>query len=564
MKHFKGLFYERISYEDTKKTIVSLIERLSDCKRENIYIEICKEIITIQNHIEEMYDYTDISNMRDLNDAFYREEIEYWNQYKPKFDLLFLDFYQLILDSPYKALLEKVMPDNFFTIISYQLQITSSAVLNLQQQENILKTKYRELNRNTILFDGEEKTISSISTFFSHRDRNIRKRAHDAVNDYYYENRDIYKQIFLELVQVRNAIAHELGFENYVSYSLLKQKRFGYDYHDISRFRENVVQYIVPICEKLSIWQKEELGLETLTYYDTVYFTEMPNLYYQGEVLLEKLFPLFAKLDGELGNLFSVMIHNGYIDLVSRQNKVNFSITNYLTETCFPTITGNFKNNYLDVGTTFHEMGHAFQKYCASVEDKNKIVSSLLKYPTMEVAEMFSYAMELFSPDVIKDMFSSLDYSKYCFMKFYGLISNLPYICLVDEFQQRIYSQDILNLEDVGSIWLELVQKYHLERGNTGHINLDTGGYFYRQTHIYLDPFYYIDYGLSYFGAISIWSRCRDSLQLFKEIASVASYYSFSTLIEKYHMPNPFDEKVVEGVSKTLYQELSKYKTKIK
>ncbi|MBR1817237.1 MAG: hypothetical protein IJ772_00145, partial [Bacilli bacterium] len=126
------------------------------------------------------------------------------------------------------------------------------------------------------------------------------------------------------------------------------------------------------------------------------------------------------------------------------------------------------------------------------------------------------------------------------------------------EFQERLYSNSNYNLkiEDIRKTWLLLVDKYNLKKSNIGHINLDNGGYFYRQSHIYLDSFYYIDYALSYFGAFSIWNKFEDNLELFKEVGGVASYYSFKELIDKYNMPNPFDEKTVEEVSKKLKKEL--------
>jgi M3 family oligoendopeptidase len=284
----------------------------------------------------------------------------------------------------------------------------------------------------------------------------------------------------------------------------------------------------------------------------------MPQTKISGEELLNELKNSFKDVDSDLSALFNNMVDNGYIDLVQRENKVNFSITNYLTESCIPVITGNYKNNYLDVQTTCHEMGHSFQKYCASIKDKEYIVSPLLKYPTMEIAEMFSYSMELIMMKHVENIFNEEDYKKYCFMKIYNLLVSLPYICLVDEFQETIYSKKSLKQEDIRKTWIKLVKKYHLERSNSGHINLDEGGYFYRQSHIYLDPFYYIDYALSYFGAFSIWNESDNNLDVFKEVGSVASYYSFKELIKKYNMPNPFDKNTVEEVSNKLKSELEK------
>ncbi len=556
MIDFNQIKYERIDFDQTKLNLETLIRQLKETDDFKTYISIVKKINHIQNHIEEMFDYADIRNMRNLDDEYYEDEIEYWNSLKPKFDLLFLPFYDEMNGSKFKDLLLKNMPNNFFKIVEYQLKITSDKNVELLKRENELKTQYRNLNKTKILYDGEEKTIGAISGFFSHKDRNIRKKAHDAVNDFYYEHKEEYTNILYELIDVRNKIAKNLGFPHYVEYSLYKLKRIGYDYSDISKFRCNIIECIVPLCKEISKWQKEELGLSKLEYFDTVYFEEMPKLKVYGNDLLKELKTSFAKVDEDLSNLFHHMLDNHYIDFMQRDNKVNFSITNYLTETRFPVVTGNYKNSYSDVQATTHEMGHAYQKYCASIKDKEYIVSPLLKYPTMEIAEMFSYSMELIMMNHVANLFLEEDYKKFCFMKIYNLVANLPYICLVDEFQQRVYSKENLKKEDIATVWLELVSKYHLEKSNTGHINLDQGGYFYRQSHIYLDPFYYIDYALSYFGAFAIWNHCEDNIELFKEIGGVASYYSFKDLINQYHMPNPFHKDTVKNIAIKLENEL--------
>ena len=552
MIKFNDIKYERVEYEVTKEEIDNLVNELVNCNNSNKYIEIIKKIINIQNHIEEMYDYIDINNMRNLDDEFYKNEIEYWNIYKNKFDSLFLSFYNEISNSKYKEIIKEYLPNNFFRIINCQSKVTSNEVSNYIKVENELKAKYKNLNKSKIIFDNKEETISSISGLYSNSDRNIRKKAHDSVNDFYYNNQKEYDEILYNLINIRNEYARKLGFNSYVDYSLYKLKRFGYDYKDISKFRNNIIKYIIPICKLMSEWQKQELNVDELKYYDTVYFTEMPKI---KEIdLLNELKKSFNKANKELGNLFNNMLDNGYIDLEKRNNKVNFSITNYLTETCIPTITGNYKNNYLDVSTTTHEMGHAFQKYYSSIKDKEYIVSSLLKYPNFEIAEMFSHSMELIMLDHLDNIFNKEDYKKYCFMKIYNLISNLPYICLVDEYQEVIYSKNNLKIEDIRNTWILLAKKYQLEKSNSGHINLDTGGALYKYSHIYLDPFYYIDYALSYFGAFTIY----DNNDLFKEIGSVASYYSYKELIEKYSLPNPFDEDVVKNISYKLKEELKR------
>jgi len=556
MINFNDIKYERPNFKETKKNVERLINDLTNCDNFNDYLELVKEINSIESHIEEMYDYADINNMRHMDDEFYDEEIKYWNEYKIQFDTLFVPYYEELNNSKFKDELRKHVPSNLFKILEYKSKTVSDNIKDLTKQELELKQRFRLLNKNYIMFNDVEYTISELGKFFTNPDRETRKGAHDALNDYYLYNQNEYDSILYDLVEVRNEIARKLGFNNYIELSLYKLKRIDYDYSDISKFRDNIIKYIIPICKTLTEWKKAELKLDKIMYYDSIFFKKMPETKYKGEELLKELRKSFKEVDKELSDMFNGMLDNGLIDFVQRENKVNFSITNYLTESCIPCVTGNYKNNYLDVQTTTHEIGHSFQKYQASLKDKDYIVSPLLKYPTMEVAEMFSYAMELIMMNHVGNIFSKEDYKKYSFMKIYNLVGNLPYICLVDEFQERIYSNSKLKVEDIRKTWKELTVKYHLETQNSGHKNLDDGGYFYRQTHIYTDPFYYIDYALSYFGAFSIWSKSDENLDLFKEIGGVASYYSFKDLIEKYNMPNPFNEDTVKDISNKIGEEL--------
>lgn len=560
MIKFDQIKYIRPNYDVIEQKLNILIKKLEVAETYEKYLSTLKEIIRIQNHIEEMYDYADIKNMRDSNDEYFVQEINFWNEYKPSFDLLFKPFYELCINSEFKEQLKEFVPENFFNTIEFQVRITSDKIIELQKIENDLKTQYRKIVRGKILFDGEERSLSYISGLFSDADRNIRKRAHDAINNFYYNNQPKLDEILFELVNTRNNIASKLGFENYSIYSLYKLRRFGYDYLDISNFRRGVEKHIIPLCERLNEWKKQELDIENIEYFDTIYFKKMPVTLYTGKELLIKFGESLKKISMHLYNFYINMLKNGYIDLESRDNKVNFSITNYLTESALPVITGNFKNSYLDLQIISHEFGHAYQKYQAGIKDKNYVVSSLLKYPTFDIAEMFSYAMEIISMNYVDNLFSEEEYKKYCFMKIYNLVSMLPYICLVDEFQEKIYSNKDLKKEDIRKIWLDLSKKYKFDKNNCGHINLDTGGYFYRQSHIILEPFYYIDYALSYFGAFAISNGCENDMSMFENIGSVASYYPFKRIVEEYNILNPFDNNCIKKLSKMLENKLLKYK----
>lgn len=555
MINFNKIKYQRPNYEETKDKVENLIEELKQANTADDFLKVFQQLNLIQLEIEQSYDYADIRNMRDESDEFYQDEINYWNEFKPKFDLLFTDVYKICLNTPFKNEIKNKIPDNFFNSIEYETKTNSKDILNLKKRDNELKKEYRKVINKKCTFKGQEYNLSYVTSFFSSPSRQERKQAHDAYNDFFLENQKELDNIFYKMIKVRNEIAHKLGFKNYSDLSLLLLRRFGYTYENIKAFRNNIKRYILPITKKITDIQKGELGLEKLEYYDTVFYKDEPILLYEGEDLLSRSKSIFSNMHTEIGTFYSQMLDNDYIDLVNRDHKINFAITNYLTLDAYPVITGNFKNKYTDLTTLTHEFGHSFQKYMAGIEDKKHIVSPLLKYPTFDIAEMFSYGMQLISLDYVEELFSKQDYYKYKFLMIKDLITSLPYIAAVDEFQEQIYSNNY-SIEEIRQVWLQISKSYNLNVSNEGHPNLNSGGYFYRQNHIFLNPFYYIDYAISYFGAFSIWQKESESLDLFKEMAKVASYYPLTDLISKFKITNPFDNKDFNDLANFLENQL--------
>lgn len=555
MINFNDYKYERPDFEDNKSRINSLIELFKSTTNESECLKYFKEIIDIQNTIEELSDYADIRNMRDGSDEFYSAEMDYWNEIKPQYDLLFKPFYLAILSHPCLSSLREVAPENFFNTIEYQLKITNEDTSDLLKRESELKSEYRSIIRERFNYNGEEINLAGFAKYFNSNDASVRENAHNAYNDFFYSHQLELDNIISELVCVRNKIANICGFNNYSEYSIYKLRRFGYNYEDIKKFRDGVIEYFLPINERLKEIQKKNLGVDELHYYDTIFFKDSIELKYHGEELVKEFIKVFYSIDEELGKFFESALSNNYIDLLARKDKVGFAITNYLSKMGLPTVTANYKDTIYDVNVTLHETGHAYQKLNAANKDKNYIVSALLKYPTFDVCEMFSYAMQLIGLDYVDSLFDTDNYQKYVFSFYKDMLTSFPYMALVDEFQESIY-KDNLSGEDIRKKWLELSHKYDQDINNSGHINLDSGSYFYRQSHIFTDPFYYIDYAISYFGAIAIYSKCQDNLEVFNEAASVASYYPLKTIMDKYSIPNPFDLGQVKSMSEMLVKKL--------
>lgn len=157
--------------------------------------------------IEQCADYADICNMRDDTNEFYQSEIDYWNKFKPKFDLLFTNIYQICIETPFKEELKYVIPDNFFNSIEYTSKINSEKILDLKKKDSDLKIAYRKLLNKKCKFRGGEYNLSYVASFFSSPNRTERKEAHDAYNNFFIDNKNELDSIFYEMIKIRNEMS---------------------------------------------------------------------------------------------------------------------------------------------------------------------------------------------------------------------------------------------------------------------------------------------------------------------------------------------------------------------
>jgi len=64
MTDFNEIKYERIDFDKTKTNLENLINQLKSADDFESYISIVQRINAIHLHIEEMFDYADIRNMK--------------------------------------------------------------------------------------------------------------------------------------------------------------------------------------------------------------------------------------------------------------------------------------------------------------------------------------------------------------------------------------------------------------------------------------------------------------------------------------------------------------------
>ena len=145
-------------------------------------------------------------------------------------------------------------------------------------------------------------------------------------------------------------------------------------------------------------------------------------------------------------------------------------------------------------------------------------------------------------------------------------IKFIPYGVIVDEFQHRIYENPTMSKDERKQIFRELEKKYLPHRDYRDIDILEKGCYWFKQGHIFKNPFYYIDYCLAQTVALEFWSKSnRDWKKAFDEylaFVSAAGTKSFVQLIKDSELDSPFEDGYVKELSAEVVQWMEQHHIK--
>ena len=114
----------------------------------------------------------------------------------------------------------------------------------------------------------------------------------------------------------------------------------------------------------------------------------------------------------------------------------------------------------------------------------------------------------------------------------------------VDEFQHRVFENPGAGSKEWRKIWHELEQTYMPWRSYDGNAFLEEGGFWMQKQHIFMYPFYYIDYALAQTGAFEFYSRDQENHEKawadYCHLCRLGGSKEYFELLEEAHLHNPF------------------------
>ena len=423
------------------------------------------------------------------------------------------------------------------------IEIFREANVPLVSEVEGLAAKYQEITGSMMAeWGGERVPLPRLSPFLKSHDRAVRELAWRAGNGPYVAAHDQLATLFDRMVSLRQTMAANAGFADYRDYVFAAKCRFDYTTADCERLHESIESTVVPAVVRALDQRRERLGLAALRPWDLAidaWRAISPVPYRDVNELQETAARIFSAVSPDLGGQFRTMISEGLLDLESRSGKAPGGYCDTLHARGRPFVFMNAAGVAEDVTTLLHEAGHCFHAFASHARP-----FIWQRHPGAESAELASMSMELLaSPYLARPTgyYTEADALSTRLEHLEDALLSLAHIASVDAFQGWIYTNDAgRNSAARDAAWLELRSRFEPGIDWSG-LTAERTARWYRQLHIFLYPFYYIEYGIAQIGALQVWRNARRD-----PAKAVDAYRRFLALGATRPLPELYREAGVE------------------
>ena len=489
------------------------------------------------------YSIAHIRHTLDTRDEFYEAEIQYLQDTLPTLSGDEVALSEAIAASPFRADIERDLGKQYFVSMDLQKKLYCEANVPLRQQESRLTNEYQKIMATAeIPFDGKNLNLYGVQKYFEHPDRAIRAAAVKAYSKFYEDNEPRLEQIWDELIRIRNQMGKNLGYENYIPVGYLEQGRTDYGEKEVASFREQVRTVLVPLCKKLYDAQAKRLGVDHVMWYDEKMVFPDGNAEPAGDdaFMVKTAQKMYHEISPETGEFIDFMIDHELMDLQNKPGKASTGYMTSLPSLKAPFVFSCFNHTIFDMQVLTHELGHAFAGYMAM---RSQPISDYYSEST-DIAEIHSMSMEQFAYPYAEWFFGD-QADKFRFAHLQEALTFVPFGVAVDEFQHICYAHPELTPKERTYQWHLLEEKYMPWRHYENDPFFERGGYWYHKLHIYLYPFYYINYTLTTMGAMEFKKKYAEdkaaAWQDYLNLCKTGGSRSYLETLRYANLSNPFE-----------------------
>ncbi len=448
----------------------------------------------------------------DTNEKVFEEAFNFFcMEIQPKLQPYADRLNRKLIESSFVNDLDQKQYFTYLRNVRKSIDLFREANIPLQAELSVMQQQFGQISgKMTVEVNGQEYTLHQAAKFLENHDRSLREEVYRKVNERRLQDKEQLDMLYSQLVAKRHQVALNAGFENYRDYKFAELGRFDYTKEDCFKFHEAVKLHVLPLVKKMNLKKKEKLGLDTMRPWDTEAEpegVEPLNPFKTSEELTEKTIKCFEELNPFFAACIRKMQEIGHLDLESRKGKAPGGYNCPLAESGAPFIFMNAAGQMHDVTTMVHEGGHAVHSFLAHPLE----LSAFKEYP-MEIAEVASMAMELFSMDYWKVFFDDeADLQRAKEHQLERSISIFPWIATIDKFQHWVYENPTHTSEERTAKWMEILNEFSTDTIDFSGLEAYREKAWQRQLHLFEVPFYYIEYGIAQLGAIGMWMQFKQN-----------------------------------------------------
>ncbi len=414
---------------------------------------------------------------------------------------------KIYLANPLRAQLPAGRYDVFDRQTAVHVALYRDENVPLETEEARIGQQYQKLAGSlTVHFRGEERTLVQMGRLLEEPERPLRQEAWELVARRRLESKADFEKQFDDLVSLRQQIAANAGFSNYRDYVFKERGRFDYTPDDCLAFHDAIEREIVPVLRVLQSERRKQMGLDRLRPWDLAVdpMGRQPlRPFDKVEEMVARTRSIFDRLDPDLSRQFAEMDRLKLLDLDNRKGKAPGGYQSTLSEARMPFIFMNAVGQQRDVETILHEAGHAFHTYATQGED-----FFAYRDAPIEFCEVASMSMELLGGEYMDAFYAPPELKRARRDHLEGIVETFPWIATVDAFQHWVYTHPGHTGAERAAAWNGLIERFGGDVDWSGWESA-RAHMWHRQLHVFLYPFYYIEYGIAQIGALQVWLNSR-------------------------------------------------------
>ena len=349
--------YKRPNLLNVEKTLNNYLNQFRKAGSLQQQENILQIIYKLFDNFRSMANLAYLRRAQDITNDFYLCESRFFDNNFPKFNSLIQEFFSELIESKYKKDLQEKFGNQLFRIAEDSIRTFNSNIEKDLKIENQLISNYENILATAMIpVTKGEKNLSGLQPLMESANRNIRKESYHSFYNYFLKHEKEFDQIFYKLIKVRDRISKKLGFHDYVEYRYVNFHRSYFSSEKITKLRDNIVEYFVPILTIIEAKKTENLELGKLKVYDSLirFKSGNPKPIGNPKLIIENFRTVFEEFSPENGIFFNTLIENNLIDYNSRKNKDASLFCTYINNHKSPFIFVNFNGTQHDITSFVH------------------------------------------------------------------------------------------------------------------------------------------------------------------------------------------------------------------